>query len=344
MFKRTISSILLVMASFTLLPGQNQHTGVLQGAKYLIVAPESWSGKLLMVAHGYVPEQMDLSPDFSPEKEIYQELVNKGWMVAGTSYRRNGIIIKDAIKDLENLHDHISESFGKPSVTLLQGSSMGGVIGTLIAENPKRRFNGVLNMGAALNLETDVENIKFSYKPRIPILFLSNQSEYQAPQAYIENLKSGRAVLWKVSRDGHVNVNQEEQKLALKALQDLVEGRKLPTYREVTIQANPASTAEFRKEGAFTRIAWVDPVYGNLYTELIPADLKQLKVRKGEHFQLSYKRHQYNVFYGTTYNDVPTGEWVTFLSGEGTFQISCNYCNAAKMLDYQKGDRIFISK
>ncbi len=318
--------------------------GVLQESRFLISLPEQWNGKLLMIAHGYIGENQPLSADFSPEKAIYQDLVESGWMVASTSYRRNGMIIKDAIKDLDLLHGHISKIYGRPKTTLLMGSSMGGLIGTLIAESPGRRYHGVLCIGAALQISDEQEPFKLNYRPKIPILFIANRTEYEAPRSYTNLARAKNIGLWKINRDGHVNVNQQEQIQALRALEGLVQGYPITLTKDGTVNLNPQSTAEYRKEGAFSRIGWVDPVYGNLYTELIPTDLQRLKVNKGQKFTISYKGHSYPVLYGSDYGDVQIGEWVAFVSGEGTFQISCNYCNASKMLEYQKGDRIFIQR
>ena len=317
--------------------------GVIQDARFLAAIPQDWNGKLLLIAHGYVPPNQPLSADFSIEKEIYQRLSEEGWMIASTSYRRNGIIVKDAIKDLEQLHMFLSKKYGKPELSLLQGSSMGGLIATLIAENPKRRFQGVLSMGPALTLESVEEPFKLNYRPKIPILFLANQTEYQAPETYANSAK-GTVALWLIGRDGHVNVNQEEQYQAIKALEKLTRGESINLRKNATVEINPSSTAEFRKEGAFSRVKWVDPIFGNLYTELVPEDLQRLNVKRGQKFSISYGGKNYPILYGSNYNDVPVGEWVAFLSGAGTFQISCNYCNAAKMLSYRKGDRIFVQK
>lgn len=339
---------ILLILSLLLLPlsqaAQVIEEGTIQEARFLIAIPEQWNGKLLLIGHGYVPLTQPLSADFSPEKKVYQDLLEDGWMVASTSYRRNGMIIKEAIKDLDQLYSHIVKTYGRPTMTLVQGSSMGGIIGTLIAENPRRRYQGVLNMGAALHVSDSSQLFKLNNKPKIPLLFLSNQSEYEAPKKYLDLSKEGAVVLWKISRNGHVNINQEEQAQALQALEKMVEGKTVPLLKDGTVNMDPGSTAEFRKEGAFSRIAWVDPVYGNLYTEFVPEDFWRLKIKKGEQFKISYNGQSHQVLYGTTYNDVPEGQWVAFLSGEGSFQISCNYCNAGKMLDYRKGDRIFIHK
>ena len=336
--------LILLLGSYLGLQGQVTEEGVLQDARFLIALPEQWNGKLLMIAHGYVPDNQPLSADFSPEKEVYQSLIAQGWMIASSSYRRNGWIIRDAIKDLDHLHQHIVKTYGRPTMTLVQGSSMGGIISTLIAESPGRRYQGVLAMGAALEVKNENAPLKFTYRPKIPLLFLANQTEYQAPENYLKQVKSGPISLWKIRRDGHVNINQPEQAAALKALERMVSGYQVPARKDGTVVLAPSSTAEFRKEGAFSRVGWMDPVYGNLYTELVPEDLSRLKVKKGQTFKISYNGESYQVLYGSNYSDVPVGEWVAFISGEGTFQISCNYCNAGKILGYQKGDRIFVHK
>ena len=188
----------------------------------MIAVPPDWNGKCLIIAHGYVPENYPLNANFSPEKELFQELLKEGWLIASSSYRRNGMVVKDGIEDLNNLYDYLETNYGKPKLTLLQGSSMGGFIGTVIAENPGRDYHGVLNMGAALQLNDKLEAIHLNHHPKIPILFLSNQTEYQPPEQYALQAKGATVGVWKISRDGHVNINQEEQAQALKALEQMV--------------------------------------------------------------------------------------------------------------------------
>lgn len=45
-----------------------------------------------------------------------------------TSYRRSGLIVADAIKDLNNLRNHVCNEFGYPYWVFLDGRSMGGAV------------------------------------------------------------------------------------------------------------------------------------------------------------------------------------------------------------------------
>src|SRR5689334_16502622 len=88
--------------------------------------------------------------------EMYLTLIRSGWIVAMSSYRRQGKIVKDAMLDTCNLRDYIAKKYGEPELVLLEGESMGGHVVTLIAERDPQRFNGVLAIGAALISKKEV--------------------------------------------------------------------------------------------------------------------------------------------------------------------------------------------
>jgi hypothetical protein len=60
------------------------------------------------IAHGYRPESIPLVAHLVPEQFAYQSLLNQGWIVAKPSYRRNGIVVVDAIADLDNLRAYVA--------------------------------------------------------------------------------------------------------------------------------------------------------------------------------------------------------------------------------------------
>ena len=60
--------------------------------------------------------------------------MKQGWIVAMSSYRREGLIVADAIKDVNNLRNLICNQRGYPYWVILEGRSMGGAISTYIAE------------------------------------------------------------------------------------------------------------------------------------------------------------------------------------------------------------------
>ena len=201
--------------------------GQLQQSKFVIAIPESWNGKLLLLAHGYRPENAPLSADFRTESPTYQHLLADGWMIASTSYRRNGAIVVDAVADIELLRQHIVQTYGTPERVLVQGSSMGGAIVTLIAETAPEGYDGLLALGAALQVRDAEQPHEWSYTPRLPLLFVSNQSEVEGPQAYIQKAVKAPTVpvFWSVARDGHVNLREIERETALRALDAYLDNR-----------------------------------------------------------------------------------------------------------------------
>ena len=101
---------------------------------------------------------------------------------------------------------------------------MGGAISTLLAERPdhtglrKGHFDAVLALGAALNFNRTKEPTapEFTYRPLIPIVYLSNHSETGPILDYISRARKEVQLdlikgednvtvpaLWEVARPGH---------------------------------------------------------------------------------------------------------------------------------------------
>lgn len=134
-------------------------TGTLpDGALYEIVLPEAWNylpKKILLVyAHGYVDP---VKPVALPSDSIADGMggltaikdfvVGAGMGYASTSYRDNGLVVLDAVKDIVSFRLVIQNYFGEqdiasggylpPDAVLLVGPSEGGLITVLtIEQNP----------------------------------------------------------------------------------------------------------------------------------------------------------------------------------------------------------------
>ena len=326
-------------------PGFHVSRGEIQGAKFAIAAPENWTGRLLLLAHGYRPQGAPLTAEFRTDSPTYRRLLADGWMIASTSYRRNGAIVVEAADDIDGLRRHIVKTYGPPRRTLVQGSSMGGAIVTLIAEARPEDYDGVLALGAALQVRDSQQPHQWSYAPRIPLLFVSNQSEVSGPRDYVH--KAAKApvvpVFWYVARDGHVNLRQVEQETALRALDRYVETGQIERDKDATIVPNVVSSAEFNDGGAYTRVANITSDYGNINTQFIAADLQTLAIAAKTHFQIQFGERTFRVLLATTYGDVTRGEWVAFLTAEGRLRIARNFENAAQTLGCEEGDEIFIA-
>ena len=336
--------------------------GDIAGAKFTLAhpaPPAQWNGQLLIIAHGYRDAKSPLVADLFPEQLATKTLLAEGWIVAKTSYRRNGLVIADGLADIDALRAHIAQKYGAPTRVLLEGESMGGLIVTLAAEREPALYTGAIAIGAALSIKEPGSTLAPSSQPKIPLLFLTNRSELDGPTAYVtaatQTPPALRPVLFRVSRDGHVNVNQAERLVAIRALTAWLDSGRdhLPAPAagavsfDATIVPAPAAsqvTLDPDSAGFTARITEVSAVYGNVFLNLQPADFTTIGIKPKTHFQLTAHDRDYRVFYGADFNDVPRGDWVAFPNADGFFWLSRNWENAAATAGLKLGDTVSIRR
>lgn len=343
--------------------------GTLAGAHYTAAvpdAPAAWNGHLLLIAHGYRPETAPLVADLSLQNQAYRTLVNEGWIVAKTSYRRNGLIVADAITDLDTLVAHLRRTHGNPTRIIVEGDSMGGLIATLMAERGSP-LDGAIAIGAALDLREPGGATGVSFSPRVPLLFIANRSEIAGPIAYVTTTGDRDSpdridpVLFRIDRDGHVNVNQAERLFAIRQLNRwLDEGRTVPptpprqanpqlpaSYFDATQAAEPGPSKvemDTDRRGFATRVVDVSAIYGNVWLDAQPADFAAAGIEPGTWFQLTVGADTYRVRYGRDFSSVERGQWVAFPNADGFFWLSRNYANAAETAGLTLGDTVRLRR
>jgi pimeloyl-ACP methyl ester carboxylesterase len=349
-------SFALLLTALAVSAAPRKFSGEIDGALYQIVAPEGdWNGSLWIEAHGHRSEESPLLAQLSEANSFNAALLGRGWAIATTSYRRNGIIIDDAITDLIALRAEAASRLGEPRIVILEGSSMGGGIVTLIAESQDAgKFTGVVAAGAAMQVvDPPFTSLTLKHVPRIPIVFLTNQSELDGPAAYVAAVRATTShdavqpLLWKVLRDGHVNVNSPERIAALDAVVVWAATGVSPGDRDdatIAMDAGP-STASVADDGSLdVTVLDLSRGHGNFYTNLRPADLERLGVARGGSFKLTAPGGAFTVFYGTTYSDVPQGEWIAFPTADGTVMIARNRANAAETARLAIGDTFTVAR
>lgn len=120
-------------------------TGSIKGAKYRILFPENWKGKLVMYAHGY--EFMGASPRQSQNPGFLNSMkpfLERGFAVAASDYSMQGYALVEGIEDTEALRNYFVKTYGKPDSTFMVGHSMGGGITLGIMENYGQNYLGAL--------------------------------------------------------------------------------------------------------------------------------------------------------------------------------------------------------
>lgn len=124
------------------------------GATWLICMPArigiEWNGDLVVYAHGYVspipqrPPELPADQYVLPDGTSIPNMINiLGYAFATTSYRTNGLAIKDGVADLVQLVEYFGSQH--PSLsrhTYLVGASEGGLVTARAIEQRPGKFSG----------------------------------------------------------------------------------------------------------------------------------------------------------------------------------------------------------
>lgn len=335
-------SILLAIASISS-SAPLVHEGEIEGARYLILSPEKPNGKVLLLAHGYRPDDAPLSAQFKTDDMMATTLSNEGWVIASTSYRRNGWIIDDAILDLSALKNQVAKIHGKASRTYVMGNSMGGQIAALAAEG-KLTVDGAIGIGSALqDFPKDDYSPLLKYSPKVPLILLINQ-EASRPMSETYFKKAGKefTALWKIERPGHCNTSDSEKLAAIRGLDDWLDGKDIARERDATepIPERP-STARITMTG---NITYLNESWGNLTTSFVSDDLETLDVKLKDTLVVSAGNATQVVTLIEHYSLLPQGKGAAYLSPDGFLVLQINGGNLAKKLGVKSSDEVTISK
>jgi len=338
--KTIVSILLLCLTLFAKEPAKIVQTE-LQGSKIYIAEPATWNKKILLYAHGLRVEDSPLSAEIDIKNSLNTELLDQGWIIASTSYRRNGMIVRDAIEDIEYLRKHLLQTYGQPEEIYLYGSSMGGKIAALLAEENSGKYKAAFILGVGMRSADAVNPLTLNYKPQIPILFVSNKTEIQGPLDYIAKAEAThlKPVFWKIDSPGHCSISNPENKEAFLALLNYVATGKIETDKTILINEKlDKSEAKFDGSTIYIKAKGTSNIKGNLNI----SDLEQIGLKKGNSFEVGFKNKSYKVLWGDTYGDVQPGCWVGFIEANGGFKIARNFVSAVRFLGCKEGDEIFI--
>jgi pimeloyl-ACP methyl ester carboxylesterase len=130
---------------FAAVPGVSSQRvwGVLNGAGYRIEVPDNWNGSLVLWAHGFRGNGLELTVDDHPLRPY---LLANGYAWAASSYSKNGYDALAAAKDTHTLRSLFIDKFGTPSRIYLSGASMGGHVVALAAEKWPTSYSGATTL------------------------------------------------------------------------------------------------------------------------------------------------------------------------------------------------------
>jgi pimeloyl-ACP methyl ester carboxylesterase len=128
---------------FDAIPGlaTERHWGVHGGAGYRIEVPQEWNGTLVMWAHGFRGDALELTVDNHPLRPF---LVANGFAWAASSFSKNDYDVAQGVKDTHALTTRFNGIVGKPDRVLLTGASMGGHITAVAIEHYPNTYDGAM--------------------------------------------------------------------------------------------------------------------------------------------------------------------------------------------------------
>lgn len=125
------------------------------GAQWAAEVPADWNGAVVLYSHGFRPGPANPAWDagFEPTADA---LKDRGYAVASSSYASAGWALETAVDDQLGTLEAFSEEVGTPRRTIAFGTSMGGLVSSLIAEVPDSGVDGVVStcglLGGGVNL------------------------------------------------------------------------------------------------------------------------------------------------------------------------------------------------
>ncbi|MCK5099312.1 MAG: hypothetical protein KAR45_14475 [Desulfobacteraceae bacterium] len=115
--------------------------GIHNNAGYRIEVPANWNGNLLVWAHGYRGESLELEVDNPPHRQL---LIAMGYAWAASSYSKNAYNVAQGVKDTHALTKFFNGEVSKPNYTYISGASMGGHITAILIEQWPNTYDGAM--------------------------------------------------------------------------------------------------------------------------------------------------------------------------------------------------------
>lgn len=116
--------------------------GVLNNAGYRIEVPQNnWNGTLVLWAHGFRGDGLELTVDNHPLREF---LIAQGFAWAASSYSKNGYDPAQGAKDTHQLARYFFDNVAQPRRVYITGASMGGHVTAVVAEQWPNSYDGAM--------------------------------------------------------------------------------------------------------------------------------------------------------------------------------------------------------
>jgi pimeloyl-ACP methyl ester carboxylesterase len=198
---------------FDALPGTSttRFFGVQNGAGYRIEVPQDWNGELVLYAHGFRGNGLELTVT-NPSIRSY--LVAHGFAWAASSYSKNGYDVAQGVKDTHDLGDLFDGLVGHPKRTYITGHSMGGHITGVANEQYPNAYAGALPMCGVMG---DIKLFDYFLDYNLVAQALAGiQAQFPAPPDYLTTIVPAVKAALGPSFPSVLNAQGEELKAVTK--------------------------------------------------------------------------------------------------------------------------------
>lgn len=320
--------------------------GEINESPYKIAIPQNWShGKLFFHIHGWRPATAPHEANLDPEDSFYSTLLDHGWIIARTASIRNGADHEIYTQSIRELKNWIQTNVGTIELTILEGESTAGTLVLQIAENNPDLADGVIAMGAFIELNDSTSDSYLKADPQIPATLISNLTELDCPVSYAAKAENAltQPMLMPLLRPGHVNINHIERFEALKKLQSRITSGNFSIITDGTQNAPVRQSETVYENGSIVnRITNIDWYFGNIELGFHPDEFNEIGIEQGEIFIFEIDGQQRDVFYGESYSDVDEGEWVAFPHANDHILIARNHEHAANTVNVMIGNSVKV--
>ena len=159
--------------------GADASWGVIDGAGYRIEVPSNWNGDLVMWAHGYAGEDLQLYVQNPPLRAYW---LSQGYAWAASSYSKNGYVPGQGAIDTVKLIDHFEATYGVADRIYMTGASMGGHVTGYAIETWPKRFDGAMPICGVMGDSELFDYFQDSYL--LAEYFAGNEVEVPTPDDY----------------------------------------------------------------------------------------------------------------------------------------------------------------
>ncbi|MEM7673221.1 MAG: SAM hydroxide adenosyltransferase [Verrucomicrobiota bacterium] len=346
-WKKNIAAFTLICVPILQLHSQYTiHEGDIDGAPFKFAIPENWAGnQAFFHVHGWRPSDAPHEADLNPEDPLYAALLSEGWAIGRTAFLENGVDHPAHTHALKNLKTWLIENHGPLKTLILEGESTAATLVLRIAEKNPELADGVIAIGPFIDMSNPEEDDYLTGQPMLPSILMSNTSEIIPALEYAAKAIDAEvpAALWPLLRPGHVNVNWVERLTAVRAMESALKNNTQLSFNDGT-QPMPHRLTNTQQvdNTLISAVESINPYYGNAFLAFHPDEFSAFGIPQGSYFEFEAHGNTWKVLYGTSYGDVPDGEWVAFPHANERILIVRNHASAIKTAGLNPGDRVTI--